>query len=455
MELLPKGTITRDPAEYMTLLDQRRVQKLRQQIAYCFENPYFRARFRDAGIQHPAEISTIEAFRSLPPLLDKASHRTSQRLSGEQHGHPFGLHLCAPLEKVIHVAGTSGTTGLPTFYLFTRKDLELTYKTMGRVFEWCGIRPGDTILQLFGLSIWLAGTTYIQAMEAYGARPIPLGAEARVSKALQYIEMCRPRAIFGTCSFISHLIERAPVELGRGAETLGVAIVVCAGEPGLAIPTVRKRLAEGFAAKVFDMSMGAWLNAAADCGGPEHNGLHYLAEDYCFRYDLVDPQTKKPLPLVDGAEGEAIHTALEYEAAPALRYASGDILKLRVGECPHCGHFGTRFSYIGRADDLLNVRGVKVYPAAIKEVVESFGAAISGHLEIVLDRPPPQVMLPVRITVEAGEKVAEHDWPALAKQIEERIHQKLMIRALVTLTAPGSIKRSNLKSRLVRIEGTD
>jgi phenylacetate-CoA ligase len=135
----------------MAVVNQLRFEKIRKQIRYCFDNEYFGARFRDAGVSHPAEIESFEQFRSLPPFMTKASHRETQQQSLEKYGHPFGLHLTAPLEHVMHVAGTSGTTGLPTFYLFTRRDLERTYLTLGRMFEAAGIRPGDSVLHLFGL----------------------------------------------------------------------------------------------------------------------------------------------------------------------------------------------------------------------------------------------------------------------------------------------------------------
>ncbi|WP_038218240.1 phenylacetate--CoA ligase family protein [Xenophilus azovorans] len=441
----------KDPIAYMAALDELRMRKLGPQMAYCFKNEYYNAKMREAGITDPRDIRTIDEFRALPAFLTKALHRESQAQSLEKYGHPFGMHLCAPVEDVIHVAGTSGTTGLPTFYLFTRKDLELTYLTIGRVFEMIGLRRGDSILQLFGLSIWVAGTTMVQAAEAYGARPIPLGAEAGVTKALQYIEACRPRVLFATPSMVSHLIARAPEQLGRPLNTMGIEVILVGGEPGMAIPAYRRRLQEGTGAKVFDSSSGAWTNATVECGGPDHQGLHYMAEDYCFRYDLVDPETRKPLPLVDGQVGEAIHTGLEYEAAPALRYATGDILKLNVGECPHCGRFGSRFHFVGRADDLMNIAGVKVYPTAIKEVVETFSPDISGQMQIVLDRPLPSVTPPVRMTIEAASALPESSWDDLARKIEAKVHLLLKVRLKAQIVAAGSLATSNLKTKLVHV----
>lgn len=217
---------SRDAGAYMAALDELRMDKLHKQLAYCFDNEFYNARMRAAGVDDPRDVATMDEFRRLPPFLTKAVHRESQQESLERYGHPFGMHLCAPLDQVIHVAGTSGTTGLPTFYLFTRRDLDLTCRTMGRAFERAGIRPGDSVLQMFGLSIWVAGVTIVQALETHGARPIPLGAEAGVSKALQYIEMCRPRVLFGTPSLVDRLVARAPSEIGRELSTCGLEVVV-------------------------------------------------------------------------------------------------------------------------------------------------------------------------------------------------------------------------------------
>jgi phenylacetate-CoA ligase len=179
--------------------------------------------------------------------------------------------------------------------------------------------------------------------------------------------------------------------------------------------------------------------------------MHMMGEDYCFRYDLRDPETKEPLPLVDGAVGEAIHTGLEYEAGPALRYATGDIVRIHVGHCPGDGIFGTRMQIIGRVDDLLMVKGVKVYPASIKEVLESFQPDVSGEMRIDLDRAPPKVEPPLRLTVEAGSDLHEADRAALASRIAERMHQLLAVRPQITIVAFGSLPRSSLKTKLIHV----
>ena len=168
---------TTDPGSYLRGLDALRLPKLQKQIAYLWTNEdYFRPLFLAAGLTSPRDIKTIEDFRRLPAFLDKTRHRESQEASLQRYGHPLGLHLTTAPENAIHLAATSGTTGAPTFYVFTRKDLDITYRVLGRMFALAGLRPGDTTFHAFGLSLWLAGITYVQALEAYGARPVALGA---------------------------------------------------------------------------------------------------------------------------------------------------------------------------------------------------------------------------------------------------------------------------------------
>lgn len=445
------GIATRDPDAFMAALDALRFEKLQRQIRYCFDNSeFYRRKLNEAGIAGPEDVRSFDAFRRLPALITKAEHRDSQAESLEREGHPFGMHLCAPLDKVIHIAGTSGTTGHPTFYTFTRRDLDITFEVFARMWSVVGLKPGDTVFQANGLSLWLAGITVIMALEHYGARPIPIGAEAGVSRILRYIQLTRPRAMMCTPSLAGHLIERAPEEIGCEVEALGIEKLIIGGEPGGGIDAVRQRLGGAYGATIHDIAGGAWHNGLISDSAPTYRGMHVMGEDYCFRYDLRDPETHEPLPLVDGAVGEAIHTGLDYEAGPALRYASGDVVRLSVGEHPESGIFGTRLQIIGRVDDLLMVKGIKVYPASIKEVAEAFRPAVSGELRIELDGPPPKVEPPLRLTLEAGQQVRQGEFDQLAERVAARMHQLLSIRPAITVVPFGSLPRSALKTQLIR-----
>lgn len=448
------GIDTRDPGEYLAALEALKFEKLKKQVAYVFTNEdYYKQRFLEAGITSPDGIRSLDDFRRLPAFLDKQRHRESQELSLERYGHPFGLHLTAPLHKVVHIAATSGTTGQPTFYAFTKRDLATNHRIMARVFRLIGLKPGDTTLHAFGLSLWLAGVTIVQALEEFGARPVAVGAEGGIPKILRYIQYTRPRALFATPSLISQLIERAPEETGRPVSDLGIEILFCTGEPGVGLSAFRQRVTEAYGACIFDMTGGAWHNATVSCGSQDYHGMHYLAEDYCFRYDLIDPISKEPIAIRDGAVGEAIHTGLEYEAAPAFRNATGDILRLEVGECPGCGRFGVRMHIVGRADDMLNVKGVKVYPSAFQDVVQLFLPRVSGQLRIRLETPPPRVEPPLKLVVEASAGLPEAEWTALGADIAQRCREILAIRPKVTVVPFGTLPRWSQKTKLLEIAG--
>lgn len=445
------GIKTRDPEEFMAALNDLRFAKLRKQIAYCFDNSeYYRAKLQAAGINAPQDVDGFDTFRALPALITKSEHRDTQIESMEREGHPFGMHLCAPVEDVIHTAATSGTTGEPTFYTFTKRDIALTSVVFGRMWKLIGLRAGDTVMQANGLSMWLAGLTPILTLQAYGARTIPIGAEAGVARILRMMEMTRPVALMCTPSLASHLIERAPEEIGCEVGALGLKKLIIGGEPGGGLTSERDRLRAAYGATIHDIAGAAWHNGLISDSEDAYSGMHVMGDDYCIRYDLRDPETHAPLPLVDGAVGEAIHTGLEYQAGPGLRYASGDIVRLHVGEAPS-GIFGVRMEIIGRADDLMIVKGVKVYPATLKSIIDTFHPEVTGVFRIELDRPPPRVNPPLRLLVEAGPDVCDADLNPLAQRIAMQMHKTLAINPVITMVHAGQMPRSNLKTKLIHI----
>ncbi|MCK7474895.1 MAG: hypothetical protein MZV49_18265 [Rhodopseudomonas palustris] len=129
----PLAIDTRDPAEYQAALGVYRFEKLKQQIRHVWSNTdYFQPRLIAAGLSSPDDIRSLDDFRRLPAMLDKASHRQSREDSLARYGHPFGLHLTVPIEQAVHLAATSGTTGQPTFYVFSPRDLEISHRVLGK-----------------------------------------------------------------------------------------------------------------------------------------------------------------------------------------------------------------------------------------------------------------------------------------------------------------------------------
>lgn len=421
--------------------------KLRRQVAYCAQIPFYRQRFEEHGID-PTSIRTVADLQELPIFVTPDVHRSSQEESLATEGHPFGTFLGAPVGDVVAVSSTSGTTGNPTLYAFTRNDTAVTDLLWRRAAEFIGIRPGDRILQGFGLSMYLAGVPFVRAMERMGACPVPVGAEAGTEKLLRMARLVRPRVLACTPSYATHLLERAPEILGDDARSLGIEILLCAGEPGAGLPEVRRALEEGWGARVHDVLGGTHGIMNASCDHPEYQGMHLLGDDYSVSMHLVDPTTKEPLDAVDGAVGERVKTALKWEAQPPLRYSVGDIYQVLTSSCP-CGRPGKRAKVLGRVDDLLIVKGVKVYPAAVKNVVNAFVPETTGEMRIVLDGPPPRVVPPLQVKIEHRRGLGDAEQAELRARIERAMHERLTIRPRVELVPAGSLPRTSHKQQLV------
>ena len=433
-----------DPAEIADLRDRR----VRETVAYCAANSrFYRERLRDAGAD-PADIAGVADLERLPILLDKEAERDLQERSLAELGHPFGEHLCAPIESVVAVALTSGTTGSPTFYAFTEADVATTDELWARAFRLAGVRPGDTVLHGFGLSMFLAGYPVARAVERMGARIVPIGAEAGSERLLRMVQLVRPRVLLCTPSYATYLAEQSPKILGIPADELGIEIIGCAGEPGAGLPEVRAHIQAAFGARLHDMLGGAHGVMCASCDAPEYAGMHVLGEDTAVVTQLVDPETKAPVAQIDGAVGERVKTSLRWQAQPQLRASVGDVYEVLTAPCA-CGRPGPRVRVIGRTDDLLIVKGVKVYPAAIRNLVQELAPLASGELRVVLTAPGPRVEPPLLLTVERGADVDESGGERLAQEVSHRMHQRMSVRPEVTVVAAGTLARTALKTTLI------
>ncbi|EFK09282.1 conserved hypothetical protein [delta proteobacterium NaphS2] len=435
-----------EPVETMSREELRDLQwqRLQKQMRYVYYNSnFYRKTFRDAGA-HPDDVKSIDDFRRLPIFLDKEKDRLTQEKTREDEGHPFGEYLCTSTRNVRAMHTTSGTTGLPVFEGFTEHDINVQNEVLSRAFWRMGMRPGDFVLHGFGLSMWLAGLMPLRALQSFGALGIPLGAEAGTERFLQFAKLTSPKHMIGIPSFVEHLIRKAPEVGGFEMRDLGLETIMCAGEPGAGIPETRKRIQDATGARLYDSTGGLWGLWGVSCDAPTYQGIHLVGEDYCF-IDLVDPETKEPVDMSGPtATGEWVVTALEWEAAPAFRYAYGDIVEL-VNEPCECGLPGTRVRYAGRADDLLIVKGVNVYPMAIKTVIDSFVPKVTSEMRIVLTTKPPKVEPPLQMKVEYGPDIAEADLGSLKSELEAAISRRLRVRPAIELVPPNTLKRDPTK----------
>jgi phenylacetate-CoA ligase len=416
--------------------------KLRRRLTEAYETaPFWRRRLEAAGAS-PDRITSWEEFSRLVPVFTKDDYRAMAEENGGEMPRILADLLGPAAREMVAVATTSGTTGDPTPYPLTPRDLHLWGELTRRAAWRAGLRPGDFVLQAFGLSMFLAGVPVCMALAEMGVSAIPVGAEAGTETILKFARLFRPRAMFCTPSLADYLIETSAAR-DIDLRSLGIEIIFAGGEPGAGVPQVRSRIEQAFGATLHDFAGGL----GASCGVPEYTGMHWLVGDLALM-ELVDPVTHEPVPFEEGAEGLALYTPLEAPGLLGIRQSNGDLMRVRTGCCP-CWRTGWRYEFIGRDDDMLKVKGVMVYPLAVDAVVQSFVPRVTGQFRIVLSEPPPRVVPPLRLRVERSPESDGERLRQLEADMVEELHRRLKIRPAIEWAEPHSLPRTTKKTQLL------
>lgn len=415
----------------MELLDRAslralQLQKLRKLVVRVYEqSPYYKAKFDAAGV-NPYKLKSLEDYKHYP-FFDKDEERISQERSKAELGHPFGLHITCDPRLVNRISSSSGTTGSPTFSGFTRADRELAAENCSRGMVRMGIDPGDVVLHASVISMWIAGMPAIDSMMAYGACVVPVGALSGVERVAQIAHEVKPKMMRTTVSFARHMVRTMLDKSGIDPRTLGIQKIVVTGEPGGSIEEIYSEIEAGFGGALCYDNMGATgCHSPTGISCEAHSGIHFYAEDNAY-FEIVDPKTMKPLPIEDGVEGEIVFTGLERECGPLLRWRDKDIIKVTTAPCV-CGRPGVRMHFKGRVDDMLLVKGVNVFPNAVRDVINRVSTRTTGNIRIQKYQQGPVVEPPVNVLVEIQPGAVEEERAALVSQITEAVHQHLRFR---------------------------
>ena len=428
------------------------LEKLKTVLARLKQHAPFQRRMMEQSGLDPETLTGLDEFKD---KVEPANKDTWIGLVRECDGD-----LLRALDQVMpvsvhdldYIATTTGTTGAPTPYPLTLYDIERVWGTALVRGGWrAGIRSHDRVLFCFALSMVAAGIPTMLGMRPLGATILPVGAEAGSERILMIQALYRGTVFAGTPSLAEYLIEQAPKVLNREAGRLGFKYIMCGGEPGAGIPEVRRRLERAYNCRVFDGGAGFGFS----CDHEEYQGMHWLCDDLCL-YELLDPETRAPVPLEHGAVGEAHFTTLEGDGVVILRQSMGDIHQVFTEPCP-CGRTGFRYKVIGRRDNMLKVKGVMVYPSLLLGVINEFCPRVTGEMRIVLDEQPPRVRPPLRIRVEYAPGVKPQSLSDLAREIEGAMSRRLRVRPRILWAEPGSLERSLYKGRLIerRYQETD
>ncbi len=406
--------------------------------------PLTKKRMDEAGLR-PSDVKSLDDLQKIP-VYGQPEMRELIAEVGFDMKKILEMTLGAGADDIYVMAATSGTTGMPTPYPVTRAGLPGMREINNRMLWRCGVRPGNKLVLAFGLSMFLAGSPTLLALEDFpGITIIPVGAEAGTTRIINFSRLFGGDVLMCTPSLALHMIERAQEIMGESVKALGYKILLCGAEPGAGIPEVRKRIETEYGAKLFDAGAGLGVS----CDYPEYQGMHWIGDDVVY-YELVDPDTGKNVPLEDGNAGLGVFTTLTAQggALSGLRLTMGDVHQVFTSPCP-CGLSGFRYKIVGRTDDMLKIKGVMVYPAQIKDVVESFTPRTTGAFRILLDEPPPRVVPPVKLKIEFGKDVGGEDLEQLNKEVEEKMHQAVKIRPKIEWIEPDTLERSDKKTQYI------
>ncbi len=409
----------------------------RRQVHYLFQRSrFYRDKLAAAGFATAEAVGGLDAVAGLP-FTEKDELRDSR--SGAE---PIGAHLAAPLDRAVRIFSTSGTTGTPSYIPLTANDLAAWIRISSRSYAASGLKAGDRLISTYNAGPFVGGVG-LDAFQALGLCHIPVGS-GNAERLMAALRLLKAQALALTPSYALHLSEWAR-ERGFDLAASPAERLIVAGEPGGGEPAMRARLQEAWEAKVTE-AMGIGDIAATLWGECEAQaGMHFSGRGF-VHFELIDPDSGAALPLDDGATGELVYTHLTQEAAPLLRFRSRDHVRLWMGPCA-CGRTAPRVRCIGRTDDMLVVRGVNVFPSAVRDVVGAFAPAVSGPISLRPRRSGFRQDPPLKVLVELGE--GEAGGAALAGSIGRRVREALLVAADVVLVPYGTLPRSDYKSKLV------
>jgi len=388
-------------------------------------NVFYRRKF--SGGPGSAALDSVGDFTARFPLT------TKQELVEDQAAHPpYGSNLTHPVGHYTRCHQTSGTTGAPLRWLDTPESWAAMTDDWATVLRAAGITAADRIFFAFSFGPFLGFWLAFEAAGKLGVLSIAGGGMSSAQRA----RVIREHACTVLCctpTYALHLAEASRAE-GIDPSTGRIRLVVVAGEPGGSIPAIRQSIATAWGgARVFDHH-GMTETGPVTYEHPGRPG-DLVVMERSFLAEVIDPATTLPVPA--GGRGELVLTTLRRTGSPLIRYRTGDLVQSRRID----GDRVLEGGILGRVDDMVVVRGVNVYPTALDALVRT--SASAGEYRVTVDRRSHLAELSIELESDAAE----------AEAVSRRIQESLALRVPVTVAAPGSLPRFELKARRWRTLG--
>jgi phenylacetate-CoA ligase len=414
------------PREELRALQLQRLQAVVSRVYHMV--PFYRRRLDGAGVK-PEDIRTLDDLHRIP-------YTTKQDI---RDNYPFAM-FAAPMDQIVRIHASSGTTGKPTPVAYTQRDIDMWAEMMARTLAAGGAHAGDIIHVAYGYGLFTGGLGAHYGAERLGAAVIPVsGGQTR--RQVMLINDFGPTVLCCTPSFALYLAEVGQ-EMGVDFKKTKLRVGIFGAEPWSdAMRTEIEARLHLDALDIYGLSEILGPGVAIECVEAKR-GLH-IFEDH-FLPEIINPVTLEPLP--PGETGELVITTITKEAFPLLRYRTRDITSLDYAPCK-CGRTMARIGRLqGRSDDMLIIRGVNVFPSQIESVlVETEGVA--PHYQLIVDREGQLDTL--EVAVEVDEAVFSDEvkqMQALAKGIERKIKDYFTVSVKVKLVEPRTIPRSEGKA---------
>jgi len=407
-------------------LEALQLKRLRETVGAAGHSPFYRERLEQAGVA-PESLKSLEDAARIP-FTTKDDLRAQGRAL-----------LCRPLEEMVRVHVSSGTTGQATVIYYTRADIEAWADLVARSMYMAGLRAGDVFQNMMGYGLFTGGLGFHYGAERLGALTIPAG-PGNSRRQVQLMQQFGTTAMHIIPSYALYLLTTC-VSLEVDPRDLPLKLAFIGAEPHT--EDMRRRIEAAYGLKAYNSYGLSELNGpgvAFEC--PEQNGLH-VWEDH-FLLEVINPQTLEPSP--PGEVGEVVLTNLSRGGMPVLRYRTRDLAAVEPGVCP-CGRTHRRISRIqGRTDDMLIVKGVNIFPMQIEGVLMAMPEVHTNYL-VELTRENFNDQMLVKVEVQEGFFREELKYlKSLQKKITEALKSELLITPRVELVEPQTLPRSEGKA---------
>jgi phenylacetate-CoA ligase len=417
------------PREALEAIQLKRLKDMAERVYATV--PFYKEAFVEKGVK-PDHIKSIQDLHKLPFTM-------KQDL---RDNYPFGM-FATPMENVVRIHASSGTTGKPTVVGYTRRDIDTWSELMARTLAAAGTHKGDIVHNAYGYGLFTGGLGFHYGAERLGASVIPVSG-GNTKRQILLMKDFGPTVLTCTPSYSLHLFDVAAEE-GLDFKTLKFRVAVCGAEPWT--ENMRKEIENKLdlhAVDIYGLSEIIGPGVSVECVEAK-NGLH-IFEDH-FIPEVIDPQTGESLPY--GEIGELVFTTLTKEAFPLIRYRTRDLSVLYREPCK-CGRNLVRMGRItGRSDDMLIIRGVNVFPSQIESVLMA-RKDVAPHYVLIVDRKERMDTLQIDVEIDEGAfSDAVKDLQNMEKEIQKDIKDLLGVSCKVRLVEPKSIQRSEGKAQRV------